>query len=85
VYATSDGTVYRRDANGKWSSNNGNGWKPTARPAAQGGVASERSTGGYQQQQNLEYQAQARQFGNDRVEQTRQFQPARRGGGGRRR
>jgi len=89
VYAASDGTVYRRDASGNWSRNDGSGWQPTARPGAQGGTASARPNVSYQQQQNfsqnLEYQAAARQFSNERVQQTRSFQPARRGGGGRRR
>ena len=92
VYAGSDGTVYRRDPSGNWSRNDGGGsWQPVARhPAAQGGAASPRPVAYQPQQQqnfsqNLEYQAAARDFGNERVQQTRQFQPARRGGGGRRR
>lgn len=32
VYAGKDGNVYRRDSNGDWSSNNGNGWQPVDKP-----------------------------------------------------
>ena len=87
VYAASDGTVYRRDPSGNWSHNDGSGWQTAARHPAQSGVASPRPAAYQPQQnfsQNLEYQAAARQYGNDRVQQNRQFQPARRGGGRRR-
>lgn len=32
VYAGKDGNVYRRDSNGDWSSNKGDGWQPVNKP-----------------------------------------------------
>ncbi|MGD9947138.1 MAG: hypothetical protein AB7U29_01515 [Desulfobulbus sp.] len=34
VYAGKDGNVYRKDKNGNWSSNTGNGWAPVNKPQA---------------------------------------------------
>ncbi len=32
VYASKDGTVYKKDPNGSWSQNSGSGWQSTAKP-----------------------------------------------------
>jgi len=34
IYAGKDGTVYRRDSSGNWSSNDGNGWEDVDKPQA---------------------------------------------------
>lgn len=44
VYAGKDGTVYRKDGSGEWSSNSGSGWESVERP--QHSSASAQSTGG---------------------------------------
>jgi hypothetical protein len=95
VYAAKDGTVYRKDSNGNWSQNSGNGWQnvnrpqPTGNRQAQSGgsVYVPPNAGNYgqaqnnwnQNRQNLEAQDRARARGNFQSGQARSF----RGGGGR--
>ncbi|MCB2189289.1 MAG: hypothetical protein KQJ78_22965 [Deltaproteobacteria bacterium] len=83
VYAGKDGTVYKRDSGGDWSKNSGNGWDSVNRSQAQNNAS--RSAN----RQNLEYQAQARQRGNElsqraNTPRTSGGNRGSRGGGGRR-
>ena len=56
VYAAKDGTVYRKDANGNWSHNSGNGWQNTPRPQP---VAAQNANRQAQVQAYQQQQAQA--------------------------
>lgn len=104
VYAAKDGTVYKRDSDGNWSKISGNGWQPVSRaqPAATAPAAPRQVPATYNQQpqpaavaqdqnwQNMESQAQARQWGNQQDQRVQAWQNSggRRsfgGGGGRRR
>ncbi len=93
-YAAKDGTVYKRDSSGNWSQNTGSGWESTARPtpnqtpSTTSGATSRATT------QNLESQAQARNWGNQQSQRVQSWQASggarggvgvSRGGGGRRR
>ena len=104
VYAAKDGTVYQRDSAGNWSQNTGSGWEPVSKtqPAARSGSATApvQPQAGYRPQpttanqnqnyQNLESQAQSRQWGNQQSQRTQSWQnnggrSYGGGGGGRRR
>jgi hypothetical protein len=104
VYAAKDGTVYQRDSAGNWSQNTGSGWEPVSKtqPAArsdgatapaqpQAGYRPQPTAAAYQNQnyQNMESQAQSRQWGNQQSQRTQSWQNSGGrsfgGGGGRRR
>jgi hypothetical protein len=72
VYAGNGDTVYRRDANGNWSSNSGNGWESVSRPETT--ASTNRSFS------RAQADAQARDRGSVQAQRSRQFQPS---GGGR--
>lgn len=123
IYASNGDTVYKKDDNGNWSQNSGNGWESAERPqsastsatsrsapsqsatttsqrassgaapsssaanrstsrAPQAAAPSTSSSSWNQQRQNLESQAQARQYGNQRANRSSQYQSsgANRGG-----
>jgi len=59
VYASNDGTVYRKDSNGNWSQNSGSGWQSVSKPqppvtAAGDSLAASRQSqaSSYQQQRS---------------------------------
>lgn len=87
IYAGNGDTVYKRDANGNWSQNSGNGWEtpakpqPRVSPSATPSMASSRtattsyaSSGWSQNRASLESQAQARQYGNRQATSASRFQ-----------
>jgi hypothetical protein len=67
-YAAHDGTVYKKDANGTWSSNSGSGWQSASRTTAQTADSTSR--------ESLEAQEQSRQWGTQQSERTSQFRSA---------
>jgi hypothetical protein len=44
VYAGKDGTVYKRDDDGNWSSNSGSGWESVSKPQPKGAAATTTTT-----------------------------------------
>jgi hypothetical protein len=42
IYAAHDGTVYRKDSDGNWTSNNGGSWQPVEKPQPKAPPLSER-------------------------------------------
>jgi hypothetical protein len=89
-YAAKDGTVYKKDASGGWSSNSGSGWQTVNKATTQAASSTAHSESGMSQE-SLESQHQSRQWGNQQSERTSQFHSAggfsggaRYGGGGRR-
>jgi hypothetical protein len=89
-YAAKDGTVYKKEPNGNWSSNSGGGWQTVNKSTTQAASGTAHSESGMSQE-SLESQHQARQWGSQQSERTSQFQSAggfsggSRYGGGRRR
>ncbi len=63
VYAAHDGSVYRKDANGNWWQNSGNGWENTSRPQpvrnADRQAQAQAQAQAYRQQQAQQAQARA--------------------------
>jgi hypothetical protein len=43
VYAAKDGTVYKKDSDGSWSQNSGDGWESTSKPQSQAAATSSAS------------------------------------------
>lgn len=83
VYAAKDGTVYRKDANGGWSSNSGSGWTSASKPQGSASASSysgsrsqspAASSNWSQNKSSMESQAQARQYGNQQAQRTSQYQ-----------
>jgi len=89
-YAAKDGTVYKKDASGGWSSNSGSGWQTMNKSTTQAASTAAHSTSSMSTE-SLESQHQSRQWGNQQSERTSQFQSGggfsggSRYGGGRRR
>jgi hypothetical protein len=85
-YAAKDGTVYKKEPTGGWSSNSGSGWQTMNKPTAQAATSAPRSASSMSQE-SLEGQHQARQWGNQQSERTSQYRSSGgySGGGGRRR
>lgn len=82
VYASHDGNVYKKGDDGTWSSNSGSSWQTTttqARTTTSGTPQQQRqtSTGTTQGPRSLESQAEARERGNARTNQTRNYQTSR--------
>jgi hypothetical protein len=44
VYAARNGNVYKKDADGNWSTNTGSGWKPVEQPTRQAGAGAQSNT-----------------------------------------
>lgn len=90
VYAGNGDTVYKRDSNGNWSQNSGNGWQNPAkpqsgssfssanRPAQAGSYQSSRSSPASSswsnERQSMESQAQSRSRGNQQSARTQSWQ-----------
>jgi hypothetical protein len=92
MYAAKDGTVYKKDANGGWSSNSGSGWESVSKPATtttaqtRQPASTSTSRASHESMQSLNSQAQARNYGNQQSQRTSQYQSASsNSGGGRRR
>ena len=89
-YAAKDGTVYKKDASGGWSSNSGGGWQSVNKSTPEAASTTARPASSMSTEA-LESQHQARQWGNQQSERTSQFRSAGgfsgggRYGGGRRR
>jgi hypothetical protein len=93
-YADKDGTVYKKDASGGWSSNSGSGWqtvnKPTSQSASSATKPATTSTAAHppsasgMSTESLESQQKAREYGSQQTQRTSQYQSAARYGGGRR-
>jgi len=79
-YAAKDGTVYKKDASGGWSSNSGSGWQSVNKTPTQTPSTTAHSTGSTPNE-SLESEQQSREWGNQQSERTSQY----RSGGGRRR
>ncbi len=74
-YAAKDGTVYKKDASGGWSSNSGSGWQTVNKSTTQAASSTSHSESSMSTE-SLESQHQARQWGNQQSERTSQFQSA---------
>lgn len=96
VYAAHDGTVYKKDSNGNWSSNSGSGWEPAASNKPRSGTqsgATERPATRPQptNTQSLDSISRSRERGTTQTQRTQSFQRStpsggsRSGGGGGRR
>jgi hypothetical protein len=89
-YAAKDGTVYKKEPTGGWSSNSGSGWQTVNKSTTQAASSAAHPESGMSQE-SLEAQHQSRQWGSQQSERTTQFQSAggyyggSRYGGGRRR
>ena len=89
-YAAKDGTVYKKEPSGGWSSNSGSGWQTVNKSTTQAASSAAHPESGMSQE-SLEAQHQARQWGSQQSERTTQYQSAggysggSRYGGGRRR
>jgi hypothetical protein len=79
-YAAKDGTVYKKEPSGGWSSNSGSGWNTMSKPTTQTASTTAHSESSMSQE-SLESQDQARSHGNQQAQRTSQY----RSGGGRRR
>ena len=91
-YAAKDGTVYKKDASGGWSSNSGSGWNTMSKPTSQTASSTakpatattaakpETHSASSMSSESLESQDQARSHGNQQAQRTSQYQSS---GGGR--
>jgi hypothetical protein len=101
IYAAHDGTVYKKDSNGNWTSNSGSGWESAASTKPQSGTQNTTKPQTTKPQttakpqptntQSLDSMARSRERGTTQTQRTQTFQRsapsggARSGGGGRRR
>ncbi|MEI6784511.1 MAG: hypothetical protein WCQ21_26765, partial [Verrucomicrobiota bacterium] len=85
-YAAKDGTVYKKEPSGGWSSNSGSGWQTMNKSTTQAASSAAHSTSSMSTE-SLESQHQSRQWGNQQAQRTSQYQSSGggRSGGGRRR
>ena len=70
-YAAKDGTVYKKDASGGWSSNSGSGWQTINKSTTQAASSTAHSESSMSQE-SLESQDQARSHGNQQAQRTSQ-------------
>jgi hypothetical protein len=79
VYAANDGTVYKRNSDGSWSQSSPNGWQNVSH---QQPATAANQTAANQSYQDVQSQAQSRDWGNQQSQRAQSWQNSGFGGGG---
>jgi hypothetical protein len=85
LYVGGNDKLYKKDSSGNWSSNSGSGWQSVEKPSSQAQATAQQRGAGSDSWQQVQRQAQSRQYGNQNSQRVSQYRASGSSRGGARR